>query len=406
MHIEDISRAFLRRARGAARGRPQPGLQRRPRRGQLPDPRRRARWSSRPCPAARSRFADRRRHGHRSYRVSFAKHPRGAPRLQAAVDGQATGVGSLSRPTPAHHLTNEEFESSRFIRIRASASCSGSRASSTRTCAGGRARVGSIEQDQARDTPIERRCPVVILAGGMGTRLREETERVPKPLVEIGEQADPVAHHEALRPLRLPALRPLPGLQELADQGVLPPLPRAGLRTSPSQHRRRSRADLPRPATATRTGSVTLAETGLDDRHRRPRCWRVQRLHRHGHLHVHLRRRPRARSTSRALLDFHYEPRPHRHRHRRAPDLALRRDARSRDGRAVRVQREADDADGFVSGGFFVFQREFFDYLNDDPDLFFEHAPLRGPAPATASSRCSRTRASGWAWTPTASSRS
>jgi glucose-1-phosphate cytidylyltransferase len=29
-------------------------------------------------------------------------------------------------------------------------------------------------------------CPVVILAGGMGTRLREETEVLPKPMVEIG----------------------------------------------------------------------------------------------------------------------------------------------------------------------------------------------------------------------------
>ena len=36
--------------------------------------------------------------------------------------------------------------------------------------------------------------------------------------------------------------------------------------------------------------------------------------------------------------------------------------------------------EGFVSGGFFVFQREFFDYLNDDPQLFFEHEPLRNLA--------------------------
>jgi glucose-1-phosphate cytidylyltransferase len=35
--------------------------------------------------------------------------------------------------------------------------------------------------------------PVVILAGGMGTRLREETERVPKPLVMIGER--PILWH-------------------------------------------------------------------------------------------------------------------------------------------------------------------------------------------------------------------
>ncbi|MFP5287147.1 MAG: sugar phosphate nucleotidyltransferase, partial [Thermoanaerobaculia bacterium] len=34
-------------------------------------------------------------------------------------------------------------------------------------------------------------------------------------------------------------------------------------------------------------------------------------------------------------------------------------------------------AEGVVSGGFFVFQREVFDYLDDDPDLFLEHRPLQ-----------------------------
>lgn len=35
--------------------------------------------------------------------------------------------------------------------------------------------------------------PVVILAGGLGTRLREETEFKPKPMVEIGER--PIIWH-------------------------------------------------------------------------------------------------------------------------------------------------------------------------------------------------------------------
>ena len=34
--------------------------------------------------------------------------------------------------------------------------------------------------------PAEQRIPVVILCGGLGTRLREETEYRPKPMVEIG----------------------------------------------------------------------------------------------------------------------------------------------------------------------------------------------------------------------------
>ena len=50
------------------------------------------------------------------------------------------------------------------------------------------------------------------------------------------------------------------------------------------------------------------------------------------------------------------------------------------DGRAVEFNEKPTVPEGFVSGGFFVFQREFFDYLNDDPQLFFEQAPLRNLA--------------------------
>lgn len=42
----------------------------------------------------------------------------------------------------------------------------------------------------------------VLFAGGFGTRLSEATNLIPKPMVEIGGEAYPVAHHEDLQPLR------------------------------------------------------------------------------------------------------------------------------------------------------------------------------------------------------------
>jgi len=44
-----------------------------------------------------------------------------------------------------------------------------------------------------KQTPPTAEIPVVILCGGLGTRLREETERIPKPLISIGER--PIVWH-------------------------------------------------------------------------------------------------------------------------------------------------------------------------------------------------------------------
>ena len=37
---------------------------------------------------------------------------------------------------------------------------------------------------------------VVILAGGFGTRISEESQLKPKPMIEIGGEADPLAYYE------------------------------------------------------------------------------------------------------------------------------------------------------------------------------------------------------------------
>jgi len=42
---------------------------------------------------------------------------------------------------------------------------------------------------------------VVIFAGGLGTRLAEETDVRPKPMVEIGGKPNTLAYNENIQPL-------------------------------------------------------------------------------------------------------------------------------------------------------------------------------------------------------------
>ena len=80
--------------------------------------------------------------------------------------------------------------------------------------------------------PIRACVKVVVLCGGQGTRMREETEFRPKPMVEIGGR--PILWHimKLLRRARPQRLRALPRLPRRDDQGVLPRLPRARAPTS------------------------------------------------------------------------------------------------------------------------------------------------------------------------------
>ena len=105
--------------------------------------------------------------------------------FDAELDRPARASRRCSPPTPPTDLTLDEFLSPRFQRLARLREL---------------VEAGELDADAApararmsgRDTPLER-MPVVILAGGMGTRLREETERVPKPLVGIGER--PILWH-------------------------------------------------------------------------------------------------------------------------------------------------------------------------------------------------------------------
>ena len=45
--------------------------------------------------------------------------------------------------------------------------------------------------------------------------------------------------------------------------------------------------------------------------------------------------------------------------------------------RALEFAEKPTASEGVVSGGFFVFDRRAFDYLDDDPQLFLERRPLQ-----------------------------
>ena len=51
------------------------------------------------------------------------------------------------------------------------------------------------------------------LCGGLGVRMGEQTQRIPKPMITVGEPADPLAHHEVLRVVGAHRLHPLPRIQ-------------------------------------------------------------------------------------------------------------------------------------------------------------------------------------------------
>ena len=214
----------------------------------------------------------------------------------------------------------------------------------------------------SRDTPIER-MPVVILAGGMGTRLREETERVPKPLVEIGER--PIlwhimklyGHHGSRRFLVCLGYKSwaikeffLRYHEHSADFTVHigseepPDVPRQRGARGLGGHACRDRARDRRPAPGcAASGEYIDTDTFMF-------------TYGDGIGRVDIA----------ALLEFHRS-------HDRIGTVtgvhpsSRYGEMRVEDGVATEFNEKPTTPEGFVSGGFFVFQREIFDYLTTSP---------------------------------------
>jgi glucose-1-phosphate cytidylyltransferase len=217
-----------------------------------------------------------------------------------------------------------------------------------------------------------RDIPVVILAGGLGTRLREETDRVPKPMVEVGDQPmlwhimKLYGHHGFRRFILCLGYKSwvvkqyfLSYREQLADITI-------------------SLASHEEPALRSNGGhedwEVTCAETGMltgtGGRLSRVRDYvdtdTFMFTYGDGIGSVDLLRLlEHHRTTGRIGTVTGVHPTS------RYGEMRVDGD------QVVEFNEKPTKPEGYVSGGFFCLNRGIFDYLSDDEDLFFEKEPLQ-----------------------------
>ncbi|HMD84368.1 MAG TPA: glucose-1-phosphate cytidylyltransferase [Terriglobia bacterium] len=212
---------------------------------------------------------------------------------------------------------------------------------------------------------------VVILCGGMGTRLREETEFRPKPLVEIGGK--PILWH-------IMKIYSHYGFKEfvlcLGYKGHL--IKEYFLDYRVMQSDFTLRLDSPEhPHFHHRSDpidwTITFAETGADAM----TGARVKRVEKYIQEDSFLLTYGDGLADIDVgkLLEFH------RGHGRIATVTGVRSNSRYGElsvleGRVKRFSEKPQVEEGFISGGFFVFQRRLFDYLSDDDGCVLELAPL------------------------------
>ena len=214
--------------------------------------------------------------------------------------------------------------------------------------------------------------PVVVLCGGLGTRLREETEYRPKPMVEIGGR--PILWHI----MRLYAHC---GFKEfvlcLGYKGMMikeyflnyQPLVsdftiRLGEAPSVSYLNGREAVDW----------SVTLADTGQDSM-TGARVKRVQR-------YVNADRFMLTYGDGLASIDIRALLRFHEAHGKLVTVTGVRPPSRFgemsvQNGVVEHFDEKPQISEGMVNGGFFVCEKGFFDYLSDDESCVLEQEPLR-----------------------------
>jgi glucose-1-phosphate cytidylyltransferase len=214
---------------------------------------------------------------------------------------------------------------------------------------------------------------VVLLCGGLGTRMREETEYRPKPMVEIGGK--PLLWHIMM-------LFSAHGLtdfvcclgyrgamikQYFLDYHALSSDVTVELATGKIEYARRD----------TERWTVSLIDTGESSM----TGARLKRVETHlGDADIFLC----TYGDGVADVDIGALIRFHRSHGRLATVTGVHPPSRFgelvRQGDAVRSFAEKPLSDSLVSGGFFVFDRAVLDYLSPDPGCILEREPLEGLA--------------------------
>ena len=214
--------------------------------------------------------------------------------------------------------------------------------------------------------------PVVILCGGMGTRLREASEKLPKPLVDIGGQ--PVLWH-IMKTYQAHGFRRfvlcLGYKSEQIKRFFL------DYREHSADFTLRPGEPLPQfhSAGGEENWEVTLVDTGLLT----GTGARIKRVADHLNAdHFML-----TYGDGIGDVDLSALVRAHLAGGRIGTVTGVHPASRYgemhvSDGAVVEFNEKPTLATGWVSGGFFMFQRSFVDkYLDDEPGLLLEHAPLQ-----------------------------
>ncbi len=209
---------------------------------------------------------------------------------------------------------------------------------------------------------------VVLFCGGLGTRIREYSESIPKPMIPIGHQ--PILWHvmQYYSQYGHTRLRAVPRLQGQHHQGVLPQLPaarlcrlrRLGLRQEGRAAGRAAKDDW----------RVTLVDTGIW-RNIGERLWAVREHVKNEEMFL--------ANYSDGLTDVNLDDMVEHFKKSGKiacflavrPPLTFHLADIDETGR-VRDFRTSDRSDIWINGGYFMFRREIFDYMREGEELVLE----------------------------------